>query len=269
VTTSVAAPLAALHGVRFAYPRPGGEPQEVLRGIDLEIAAGERVALLGPNGSGKTTLLRLLSGALHPGAGDASFAGRPVREWSRMAIARQVAVLPQQLDLPEGFRVAELVAMGRAPHARSLFGSTAGDETAVARALDDADALDLADRLPHELSGGERQRVLVAMALAQEPQLLLLDEPTLHLDLAHQVGLLRRLRMLHARRELTIVAVLHDLNLAAAFAPRVTVLGDGLVAADGSPTEVLTPSLISRVFGVRVEAVATGDGGRQLALRLD
>jgi iron complex transport system ATP-binding protein len=269
VTTTVATPLAALHGVRFAYPRPGREPLGVLRGIDLEVAAGERVALLGPNGSGKTTMLRLLSGALRPDAGSVALAGRPLTEWSRLALARQVAVLPQQLDLPEGFRVVELVAMGRAPHARSLFGSTAADEAAVRRALDDADALDLADRLPHELSGGERQRVLVAMALAQEPQLLLLDEPTLHLDLAHQVGLLRRLRTLHSRRALTIVAVLHDLNLAAAFAPRVALLADGVVAADGRPDDVLTPDLVSRVFGVSVEAVPTSDGRRQPALRLD
>ena len=139
----------------------------------------------------------------------------------RRARAQRVAVLPQQLDLPDGFRVAELVEMGRAPHARRLFGSTAEDERAIRRALADADALDLADRYPHELSGGERQRVLVAMALAQEPELLLLDEPTLHLDLAHQVSLLTSIRRLQAQRGLTVVAVLHDLNLAAAFAPRV------------------------------------------------
>jgi iron complex transport system ATP-binding protein len=269
MTMAVAAPIAAFRGVRFGYPRHGREPLEVLRGIDLPLRPGELVALLGANGSGKTTLLRLLSGALRPDAGAAEVAGRPVAEWPRLALARQVAVLPQHLELPEGFRVAELVAMGRAPHARRLFGSTAEDELAVERALDDADALELADRYPHELSGGERQRVLVAMALAQEPRLLLLDEPTLHLDLAHQVALLRRLRQLHGQRELTVLAVLHDLNLASAFAPRVVLLDDGRVAADGPPDEVLTPGTIQRVFGVASEPIFLSDGSRQIALRVD
>jgi len=268
VSTAVAAPIASLRDVRFAYPRHGREPLEVLRGIDLSLQPGELVALLGANGSGKTTLLRLLSGALRAGAGEVSVAGRPVGEWPRMSLARRVAVLPQHLELPEGFRVAELVAMGRAPHARRLFGSTAEDEAAVERALLDADARDLADRYPHELSGGERQRVLVAMALAQEPDLLLLDEPTLHLDLAHQVALLRQLRRLHAGRQLTVLAVLHDLNLAAAFAPRVVLLDEGQVAADGSPDDVLTRDIIQRVFGVSVEFVHTAGGSRSMVVVL-
>jgi iron complex transport system ATP-binding protein len=268
VTTAVSAPLVSIRGVQLAYRRNGREPLEVLRGLDLQLQAGELVALLGANGSGKTTLLRLLSGALRPDTGVVEVAGRPVGEWPRLALARRVAVLPQQLELPDGFRVAELVAMGRAPHARRLFGSTAEDELAVERALQDADALDLADRYPLELSGGERQRVLVAMALAQEPQLLLLDEPTVHLDLAHQVALLQRLRHLHAQRELTVLAVLHDLNLAAAFAPRVVLLDGGRVAADGSPDDVLTPDAIARAFGVQMEPVRTSRGTRTLALDL-
>jgi iron complex transport system ATP-binding protein len=251
-------PLAALSDVHFSYPRRGGRPR----------AVGDLVAMLGANGSGKTTLLRLLSGALAPDAGEARFDGRPVGEWRRDALARRVAVLPQQLDLPEGFRVAELVEMGRTPHARRLFGSTPEDERAVERALVDADALDLAGRYPHELSGGERQRVLVAMALAQEPELLLLDEPTLHLDLAHQVALLSSIRRLQAQRGLTVVAVLHDLNLAAAFAPRVVVLHDGRVAADGSVAETLTPVLIERVFGVSVASARTVDGRSYLSVNL-
>jgi iron complex transport system ATP-binding protein len=261
-------PLADLAGVQFSYPRPGGEPRTVLRGVDLSLPAGDLVALLGANGSGKTTLLRLLSGALSPDAGEVRFDGRRVGDWRRDALARRVAVLPQQLDLPDGFRAAELVAMGRAPHARRLFGSTAEDERAVERALVDADALDLAGRYPHELSGGERQRVLVAMALAQEPELLLLDEPTLHLDLAHQVALLSSIRRLQAQRGLTVVAVLHDVNLAAAFAPRVVILHDGRVAADGSVAETLTPALIERVFGVSVASARTADGHSYLAVNV-
>lgn len=261
--------LAAVAGVSFGYAVPGGGRREVLRDVSLGLRAGEVVGLLGPNGSGKTTLLRLLTGQLAPDSGSVEFGGRPVPEWRRDELARRVAVLPQQLELPAGFRVAELVEMGRAPHARRLFSSTVDDERAVRRALLDAEAMELADRFADELSGGERQRVLVAMALAQEPELLLLDEPTLHLDLAHQVALLRTIRRLRSQRGLAVLAVLHDLNLAAAFAPRVVVLADGAVAADGPAAEVLTPPLVERAFGVGVRALETGDGGRHLALDLE
>ena len=157
--------------------------------------------------------------------------------------------------------------MGRAPHARRLFASSAEDDRAIARALLDADVVDLADRPAEELSGGERQRLLMAMALAQEPDLLLLDEPTLHLDLAHQVALLGAIRRLRDQRDLTVLAVLHDLNLAAAFAPRVAILDEGRVVADGPPAEVLTTDLVRRVFGVQVDEALTADGRRHLALR--
>ena len=260
-------PLVTARGLVVGFPLAHGGRREVLRGVDLVLARGELVALLGTNGSGKTTLLRTFAGTLAPDGGMVSFDGRAVGTWRRGALARRVAVLPQQLDLPAGFRVGELVAMGRAPHARRLFASTAADERAVARALIDADAADLADRAAEELSGGERQRLLVAMALAQEPDLLLLDEPTLHLDLAHQVALLAAIRRLRDQRGLTVLAVLHDLNLAAAFAPRVAVLDEGRVVADGPPAEVLSPDLVRRVFGVTVDVARTPDGRRHLALR--
>jgi iron complex transport system ATP-binding protein len=259
--------LAEVEGVAFAYSMPDGRRREVLRSVDLTLARGDLVALVGTNGSGKTTLLRLLTGVLRPDAGVVRFEGRRLADWRRLDLARRVAVLPQQLDLPVGFRVAELVGMGRAPHARRLFASTEADERAVARALADAGALDLADRFAEELSGGERQRLLVAMALAQEPDLLLLDEPTLHLDLAHQVSLLATIRRLRDQRGLTVLAVLHDLNLAAAFAPRVAILDEGRVIADGPPAEVLSPDLVRRVFGVHVDEARTADGRRHLALR--
>ena len=268
MTASVAVePLAAVRDLVAGYPLVGGGRRDVLRGVELTLARGELVALLGTNGSGKTTLLRTFAGTLAPERGTVTFDGREIGSWRRDALARRIAVLPQQLELPAGFTVAELVAMGRAPHARRLFASTADDERAIARALIDADAADLADRAAEELSGGERQRLLVAMALAQEPDLLLLDEPTLHLDLAHQVALLAAIRRLRDQRGLTVLAVLHDLNLAAAFAPRVAVLDDGRVVADGPPAEVLSPDLVRRVFGVAVDEARTEDGRRHLALR--
>lgn len=258
--------LATVSEVAFGYPLPDGRRREVLRSVSLTLARGDLVALVGTNGSGKTTLLRLLTGILQPDVGIVRFEGRPVAEWRRPDLARRVAVLPQQLDLPVGFRVGELVEMGRAPHARRLFASTEADARAVSRALADAGALELADRCAEELSGGERQRLLVAMALAQEPDLLLLDEPTLHLDLAHQVALLAAIRQLRDQRGLTVLAVLHDLNLAAAFAPRIAVLDEGRIVADGPPGEVLTPDLVRRVFGVAVDEARTVDGRRHLAL---
>lgn len=257
------AEVAVASRLAFGYSLPGGRRRDVLRGVDLSVAAGELVALIGTNGSGKTTLLRLFAGTLRPDSGELSLFGREVGRWSRMELARRVAVLPQGLELPAGFRVGELVTMGRLPHSRSLFGTTRDDEDAVDRALRDADARDLASRYAQELSGGERQRVLVAMALAQEPQLLLLDEPTLHLDLAHQLNLLETIGRLRRERGIAVVAVLHDLTLASA-APRVAVLDAGRVVADGTPDEVLSEELVLRVFGVAVEALRDSAGRRRL-----
>lgn len=264
--TVSAEPIAVLTEAAFGYRTRAGLRQ-VLRGASLSVGCGELVALLGANGSGKTTLLRLLAGTLHPAEGSVTLFGRAAEGWSRVEVARRVAVLPQSLELPPGFRVAEVVAMGRAPHASRLFGATPEDEAAVERALVDAEALDLAARPVDELSGGERQRVLVALALAQQPELLLLDEPTVHLDLAHQVALLRTLRRLCAARAIGVLAVLHDLNLAARFADRAALLDGGRVVADGPPAEVLRPDLVRRVFGVPVDALADGRGGQVLAVR--
>ena len=256
--------VVQVRGLRVSYEADDNGRRDVLRGLDLAVQQGELVALLGPNGSGKTTLLRAIAGTLPRDAGSVALFGREVDTWSRVDLARRVAVLPQSLVLPEGFRVAELVEMGRAPHASRWFGSTAEDFDAVERALRDADALELAERHADELSGGERQRVLVAMALAQQPELLLLDEPTLHLDIAHQASLLATVARLRARRGLTVIAVLHDLNLAAAHAPRVAVLGAGRVVADGDPASILRPDLVRETFGVAVDEARTADGRRFL-----
>jgi iron complex transport system ATP-binding protein len=249
------APVAELHGVVAGYPG-----RRVLDGADMTLAAGELVALLGPNGSGKTTLLRVLAGTLAPDGGEARVFGIPVGAWARRELARRIAVLPQSLELPAGLRVAEVVALGRIPHGDRLFGPGAGDEAAVANALRDAGAADLADRPVTELSGGERQRVIVAMALAQEPELLLLDEPTLHLDLGHQLALVRLLDTLRRTRKLTVVAVLHDLNLATALADRLLLLRNGSLTEIGGRGGRLDVGAVRDAFGVAIDEVLTPEG---------
>ncbi|MCA1588143.1 MAG: ABC transporter ATP-binding protein [Chloroflexi bacterium] len=255
--------VAELAGVSAGYRTSDGR-RPVLDRVDLRISAGELLAVLGPNGSGKTTLLRVLAGTLRATSGGVSLFGRPTARWSRAEIARRIAVLPQSLELPVGFTVAEVVAMGRIPHARGSFGPGPGDERAVEVALRDADAADLALRPVTELSGGERQRVLVAMALAQEPALLLLDEPTLHLDLAHQLALVRTLERLSHARDVAIVAVLHDLNLAAAHADRCLLLDGGRLVPAGSATRAIDPDLARHAFGVPIEEAVTATGRRVL-----
>jgi iron complex transport system ATP-binding protein len=256
--------VVRLAGVAAGYGT-ADEGRTVLRGIDLEVTESEQVALLGANGSGKSTLLRVVSGVLAPAAGRVELFGRPIDKWDRGELARSVTVLPQGMELPHGFRVSEVVALGRIPHARSWFATSAQDEAAVARALVDADVEELADRGVHELSGGERQRVLVALALAQEPRLLLLDEPTAHLDVAHQIALIQLLERLRAARGLTVLAVLHDLNLAARFADRAVILHQGrLVPAEGDGGRFDLRRLRD-AFGVTIAEAMTADGRRVLA----
>ena len=257
-----ASPAVRLRAVAADYGQ-----RHVLDGVDLEVRTGELVALLGPNGSGKTTLLRVVAGVLEPSAGEVELFGRPLRSWSRRDVARAVAVLPQSTELPDGFRVSEVVALGRIPHGRRAFAADPDDERAVASALRDADAVGLADRPVRELSGGERQRVLLALALAQEPRLLLLDEPTLHLDLAHQLALGGLLRRLRRARAVSVLAVLHDVNLAAGIADRVLLVHDGRVVPGGRDGIVVDPALAQAVFGVSIDEAVTADGRRILAPR--
>ena len=254
--------VARLEGIVAGYPT--GPARRVLDGVDLALHAGERVALLGPNGAGKSTLLRVLAGTLAPERGRVELFGRPIAAWDRRELARSVTVLPQVADLPRGFRVAEVVALGRIPHARSWFAATPGDAEAVARALADADVADLADRRVEALSGGERQRVLLALALAQEPRLLLLDEPTTHLDLAHQFTLLALLERLRSVRRLTVLAVLHDLTLADRTADRVLILQAGRVVDHGRPGGELDPARLRDAFGVPIVEARTAEGRRVL-----
>jgi iron complex transport system ATP-binding protein len=252
--------------VRLRGVSAGYRDRVVLEDIDLEVTAGETVALIGPNGSGKSTLLGVAAGTIPARSGSVALFGRPVRSLSRREIARFVSVLPQDAELPTGFRVAELVALGRLPHARSAFGPSPDDERIVAAALADAGADDLADRPVDELSGGERQRALVALALAQEPRLLLLDEPTLHLDPAHQVALVELLGRLRRTRGMTMVAVLHDIDLARRVADRVHLVHAGRVRSATLPEGGVDLSLVAHAFGVPITEAMTAGGRSVLAV---
>jgi iron complex transport system ATP-binding protein len=237
VTALVARSLAAGYGTRA-----------VLRGVDLELEPGRLIALVGPNGAGKSTLLRALAGLIRPTAGAVTLGGIDVTTLSRAALASRIAVVPQTFDTLFPFTVREIVALGRSARLGLFARPSPADASAVARAIVDQDLVALADRRLDALSGGERQRVVLAMAMAQAAGVLLLDEPTAHLDPAHQRSILRTVGELARSGGVTVLAVLHDLNLAA-LADRIVVLDGGRIVADGGPAVALAADVVARVFG--------------------
>ena len=245
--------LASFDAVSIGY-----RGRDVLHDVSLDMRPGERVALVGPNGAGKSTLLRALVGTIAPRAGTVRLDGVDVAGLDRAAIARRIAVVPQLVALPFATRVEEVVALGRLPHEDPLRGQRPADRAAVAAAIDRVGIGHLLGRDARELSLGERQLVLIALAVAQAAPLLLLDEPTVHLDLRHQVEAMELLIDLNERDGTTILAVLHDLGLAAHFFPRIVVIDHGRIAADGPPGEVLAPSRIREVFGIDPTLVNLG-----------
>jgi iron complex transport system ATP-binding protein len=237
--------ILAARSLSFRHP---GAAFSLFQDLSLRIAGGESVGILGPNGSGKTTLVRLLGGILAPDAGEVIFHGRPVRSFRARERARDIAIVPQESRLLFNFSLLEVVLMGRAPHL-GPWGLERPEDFAAARAA--LRVMDLAgceERGLQALSSGERQRALIARALAQEPRVMMLDEPTAFLDLKHRLQIHEILRRLNGERGLTVIAVSHDLNMAARYASRLIVLHHGRVAADGSPQEVLTPDLIREVY---------------------
>ena len=236
--------------------RLGGRP--VVRDVDLEVPRGQWVGLIGPNGAGKTTLLRAMAGLVrHEGTialHDRPTGGLARRDWSRV-----VAIVPQEPVTPPWMTVAEYVLLGRTPHLGQLARESTDDRSAATRTLARLDLLAHRDRLLGTLSGGERQRVVVARALAQEASILLLDEPTAALDIGHQQQALELLDTLRAESELTLVAAMHDLTLAAQYADRMILLDAGRIEADGSPTEVLTQDSIARHYDAHIRVVRVDD----------
>lgn len=221
-----------------------------LHDATFELPATGFVTIAGPNGAGKSTLLGILAGLRHPYKGQCQYCGVEVRRWRRHEFARKVAFLQQSMKLEFPFTAEQVVFMGRAPYADGWFESQE-DHKAVAHAMATTDTRVFAARDFRSLSGGEKQRVILASALAQEPETLLLDEPTTFLDLKHQFAMYHLLATLAKR--MLVVAVTHDLNLALRFSDRVLVMEDGRIAAQGSPEEALAPGIIDRVFGVRAE----------------
>ena len=239
-------PAIETGNLSFAY----GE-RRVLDRISLSIGNSAMVGILGPNGSGKTTLLKIFSAVLH-GRGEIKLNGRAISSFSRRELSRLCGTVAQESRVNFPYTVAEIVLMGRASH-HGAFALEGKEDLRVARAaMELTEVISLADRYLHELSGGEKQRVMIARALAQEPEILILDEPSAFLDLKHQLQVFELLRRLNRDCNLTIVAALHDLNLAALFFPRLIMLRDGRIFRDGAPSEVLTEQTIQEAYGIRV-----------------
>lgn len=232
----------------------GGAP--IVKNLSVDLPAGKVTIIVGANACGKSTLLRGLARLLKPSTGVVRLDGEDIRKVPTREIARRLGILPQTPTAPEGITVADLVGRGRSPHQGWFRQWTAADDDAVAAALNVTGTQQLAGRSIDELSGGQRQRVWIAMALAQETDVLLLDEPTTYLDLAHQVEVLDVVSELNARRGITVAIVLHDLNLAARYADHLIAMKSGEIVAQGAPGEVLTAGLVRDVFGLDSVVVA-------------
>ncbi len=254
-------PAYQLDTVRFRYPSAGRAHSEwSLQDVTCSVREGEFLGIIGPNGSGKTSLLNLLARLARPQGGDIRLFGESLTRLAPVQMARTVGVVPQETPPAFSFTVAEVVLMGRFPHARrephswlaSVGWETETDVRTAWSAMDETNVAGLANRAIDTLSGGERQRVWIARALTQEPRVLLLDEPTAHLDLHHQAELCRLLRRLNEQRALTVVLISHDLNLASQYCDRLLLLNHGCLIALGSPQEVLRADTLQRVYGCEV-----------------
>ncbi|MEW1956233.1 ABC transporter ATP-binding protein [Kineococcus sp. NPDC059986] len=242
------------------------DDRTIARDLGVEIPDGSFTVIIGPNACGKSTLLRALARMLKPAKGAVFLDGQQIHSLPGKEVARRLGLLPQTATAPDGITVADLVARGRFPHQKLLRQWTREDERAVDAAMAWTRVEDLADRTVDELSGGQRQRVWIAMALAQETPILLLDEPTTYLDIAHQIEVLNLCAQLHEEQDRTLVAVLHDLNHAARYATHLVAMKDGAVLAQGDPSEVVTAELVEAVFGLPCVVVPDPETGTPLVV---
>jgi iron complex transport system ATP-binding protein len=232
----------------------GGDP--VVNDLSIALADGRVTTIVGPNGCGKSTLLRTMSRLLKPTSGTVLLDGESVHDRHTRDVARTMALLPQSPIAPDGLLVRDLVGRGRHPHQRWFSQWSPEDERIVDLALEMTDTADLRDRPLDQLSGGQRQRAWIAMTLAQDTDLLLLDEPTTYLDLAHQVEVLDLVTRLNRERGRTVVMVLHDLNLAARYSDTIVVMKDGVIVTEGSPGDVFTPAMLATTFGLQADVLS-------------
>ncbi|MGG7519120.1 ABC transporter ATP-binding protein [Allorhizobium undicola] len=241
----------------------------IAEGLSLDVPDGKFTVIVGPNACGKSTLLRALARILRPGKGQIILDGRAIETIGARDVARTLGLLPQTSAAPEGITVAELVARGRYPHQGLLKRWSKADEDAVRWAMQTARVHDFSNRIVDELSGGQRQRVWIAMVLAQETPLLLLDEPTTYLDIAHQLEVLNLLRALNRRQRNTVVAVLHDLNQACRYADHIVAMRAGKIIRQGAPADIMTAELVQAVFGLDSIVIADPVTGDPMVVPLD
>jgi iron complex transport system ATP-binding protein len=244
----------------------GYDQREIIHDLSVRIPTGKITVIVGANACGKSTLLKTLARLLKPSRGTVLLDGKSIQQIPTREVATKLGLLPQSPTAPEGITVADLVGRGRYPRTRWIRQWSKSDDEAVAEAMTSTDVLSIADRPIDELSGGQRQRVWIAMALAQETDILLLDEPTTFLDIAHQLEVLDLCADLHEHQGRTLVAVLHDLNHACRYATHLIAMRDGQIVAEGHPDEIVTAELVEDVFGLACRIIADPESGTPLVI---